>query len=39
VVAAAALGMATFVAVQRRWRSPELTFFAGGLRRLRRGSA
>jgi hypothetical protein len=32
-------GIATFVAVQRRWDSAELTFFTGGLRRLRRRSA
>jgi len=36
VAVAAALGIATFVAVQRWWHSPELMFFAGGLRRLGR---
>jgi putative peptidoglycan lipid II flippase len=35
----AALGIATFVAVQRRWHSTELGFFEGGLRRLSRRSA
>jgi putative peptidoglycan lipid II flippase len=39
VLAAAVAGIATFVAVQRRWDSAELTFFTGGLRRLRRRSA
>lgn len=39
VLAAAAVGIATFVAVQHRWNSPELTFFAGGLRGLRRRNA
>jgi putative peptidoglycan lipid II flippase len=38
VLAAAAVGAAAFLAVQRRWHAPELTFFAGGLRRLRPGS-
>ena len=32
VVAATATGLATFIAVQLLWRSPELTFFASGLR-------
>ncbi|MDP9294319.1 MAG: hypothetical protein M3O90_07865 [Actinomycetota bacterium] len=35
VLAAAAAGIVTFVGVQRLWRAPELTYFAGGLRRLR----
>ena len=40
VVAAAAAGLATFIAVQRLWHSPELTSFVGGLRGLRpRGGA
>lgn len=36
VVAATTAGVVTFVAVQRYWASPELTFFTGGLRRLAR---
>ncbi len=39
VLGAATAGGAAFVAVQLLWRSPELSFFAGGLRRLRPGSA
>ncbi len=39
VLSAATLGIATFVALQHHWDSPELTFFSGGLRRLRRRSA
>lgn len=39
VLAAALIGIATFVALQRHWDSAELMFFSGGLRRLRRGSA
>jgi putative peptidoglycan lipid II flippase len=39
VLAAAGTGIAVFVAVQQRWHSPELAFFSGGLRRLRRRSA
>jgi putative peptidoglycan lipid II flippase len=35
VVVAAATGVVAFIALQRLWHSPELTFFAGGLRRLR----
>jgi putative peptidoglycan lipid II flippase len=39
VLGAAVAGVATFVALQRHWDSAELTFFTGGLRRLRRGTA
>jgi putative peptidoglycan lipid II flippase len=39
ILAAAALGGFAFVTVQRRWASPELSFFVGGLRRLHRRSA
>lgn len=35
VLTATAADAVTFVAVQRPWHSPELAFFAGGLRRLR----
>lgn len=39
VLAATATGLATFIAVQRLWHSPELTFFAGGLPGMRPRSA
>jgi putative peptidoglycan lipid II flippase len=39
VAAATTAGVATFVAVQHYWGSAELTYFTGGLRRLRSRSA
>ncbi len=39
ILVATTLGAALFFAVQRHWGSAELTFFAGGLRRLRRSDA
>lgn len=39
VAVAAAAGVTTFIGVHRLWQSPELEFFAGGLRRLRPRSA
>ena len=38
ILAASAVGAVVYVAVQRAWRSPELAFFVGGLRRRDRRS-